>query len=309
MRDLVLSLLMLTFVAGTARGLVINGGTGTENFTAPPGTGNPGFANVGDNGIYLGNYSGQFWVLTVTHIGAGSIVLNGNTYPAVSGSSIIVRNQDNSTTDLTLFRIASDPGLPNLTLLSGANPALNSTIRMVGDGRTEGASTFTQWGITTNPGANDDVWTAGAGTDKSGYTTVAGAGMRWGDSRMSGTASYDIGTGVTSSFYMNYTSAAGRTMAQVGDSGGAAFYFNSGNSTWYLAGVLGAIGTFGSGQSPDNQPANTAVFGNVTLAASIPSYHSFITTAIPEPSTYAALAGALALLGTAWFRRRRTVAR
>ena len=56
----------LLAVLPVARAIVITGGTGTQNFTAPAGTGaasDPGFANVGPNGVYLGNYGGNFWVL------------------------------------------------------------------------------------------------------------------------------------------------------------------------------------------------------------------------------------------------------
>ncbi len=187
------------------RGIVIHGGTGAQNFTAPTGTGaasDPGFANVGPNGVYLGNYGGNFWVLTATHVGAGDIFLNGSTRTLVGGSAITVLNGDSSPTDLTLFRISTDPGLTTLNLLSGANPPASSVVRLIGDGRTEGAGTFTEWGITTNPGANDDTWTAGGGTDKSGYTTVAGSGVRWGDSFVGGNTTYDIGSGSTAAFVM-----------------------------------------------------------------------------------------------------------
>ena len=65
-----------------ARALVIAGGNGTQNFTAPTGTGfssDPGFANVGTihglGGVYLGNYGGNYWVLTASHVGLGDLTL------------------------------------------------------------------------------------------------------------------------------------------------------------------------------------------------------------------------------------------
>ncbi len=290
-------LCLALLLATRAAAIVIHGGTGTQNFSAPTAGegGDPGFANVGDRGVYLGNYGGNFWVLTATHVGAGNIFLNGSTRTFVGGSAVTVLNGDNSATDLTLYRISTDPGLPTLNLLSGSNPTASSVVRMVGDGRTEGSSTFTGWGITVNPGANDDTWAAGAGSDQSGYTTIGNTlGVRWGDSIVGGNTSYNVGTGNTSAFFMSFTNTTGNSMGQVGDSGGATFHFSSG--TWHLAGILGANGIFGSGQSPDNQPANTAVFGNVTIAASIPSYYSFIITAIPEPSAYAGIAGLMVLV-------------
>lgn len=306
MRRSAAPLCLALLLASRAAAIVIHGGTGTENFSAPTGSGpagDPGFANVGDRGVYLGNYGGNHWVLTATHVGAGDIKFGATTYTFAAGSALTVLNNDSSPSDLLLFRITSDPGLPTLNLLSGTAPPVSSIVRMVGDGRTEGTSTFTNWGVTLQGGTNDDIWTPGGGTDKSGYTTVPGSGMRWGDSAVTGYAPYDVGTGSTAAFYMQFSSVTGNSMGQVGDSGGAAFYYNSGDSTWYLAGILGAVGLFHSPATPDNQPANTAVFGNLTFAASIPAYHAFITSAIPEPSAYAAALGVFALAVAVWRRQ------
>ncbi|MBI2814083.1 MAG: hypothetical protein HYX71_07345 [Opitutae bacterium] len=301
MNRVAIGIAVLLAALSGARAIVIVGGTGVENFTAPPS--DPGFANVGNIGVYLGNYGGNYWVLTATHVGPGNIVLGGNTYTMVGGSAITVLNGNSTPTDLTLFRITADPGLPTLNLLSGSNPGASSIVRMMGDGLRE--STFTQWGITVQGGSNDDIWTPGGGTDKSGYTTTGSLGVRWGDSIVVGNTTFNVGTGNTDGFYMGFSNTMGISMAQGGDSGGATFYYTGG--TWYLAGILSAIGTFGSGDSPDNQPANTAVFGNITVAASVANYNSFILSAIPEPSAYAILAGLLAL-GLAGIVRRRNAA-
>lgn len=57
--------------------------TGTDN-TNPP-LDDPGWANVGVRGICNGVYLGDRWVLTVAHVGAGSVVLDGTTYSAAAG--------------------------------------------------------------------------------------------------------------------------------------------------------------------------------------------------------------------------------
>ena len=117
---IVLAAFLLLPPAG--RAIVIAGGDGTQNFSAPGD--DPGFANVASNGVYLGNYGGSYWAITATHVGAGNMVLGGLTYTYVPGPAVTVRNDDNSPSDLTLFRISSDPGLGTLAL-AGANPGTN----------------------------------------------------------------------------------------------------------------------------------------------------------------------------------------
>ena len=101
-----------------ARALVIAGGSAANN--SDPGTGLP-WANVGSvggaSGVYLGSYGGSYWALTASHVvGSGSslanLVLNSGTFNFVPGSGVVVRNGDNSTTDLTLFRVSTDPAWP-----------------------------------------------------------------------------------------------------------------------------------------------------------------------------------------------------
>lgn len=300
LQRLITSLLLGFAVATSAWGLVINGGSGTGQTTAP-GSGVP-WDNVGSiggtTGIYLGTFGGSYWALTAAHVGAGNLNLGGTTYNYVSGSSIRVLNADNSNTDLVLFRLASDPGLPNLTLTSIA-PTVGAGVVMIGRGGVEGSINY--WNVTNGPGAADAVWTDlgsnSSGSNIGGYYVASSIGMRWGTNAISGSTSYDIGTGVTTALYTDFSGAvAGDAQGSSGDSGGAVFAQYGGD--WLLVGVMGAIGTF------ENQPGSTAVVGNVSYLASIAAYNSFITAAIPEPSSWALAAG---LLGGAavCLRRRR----
>jgi hypothetical protein len=303
MRRIAAPLCLALLLATRAAAIVIHGGTGTENFSNPGG-GLP-WAYVGSvggaSGVYLGNYGGNHWVLTASHVvGSGAslsnLVLDGTPYSFVPGSGVVVRNGDTSTTDLTLFRISGDPGLANLQLAI-STPVNGSTVTMVGRGNEEGSINY--WAVTVNPGASDDVWNnqggTMAGSNRSGYLWAANGDMRWGTNNVEGTTTYNVGTGLTTAFFTDFDSGGSDAQGATGDSGGATFYYNG--VAWELAGIMGAIGGF------ENQPASTAVIGNITYSANIATYYSFITSAIPEPSTYAAACGALAL-GFATFRRR-----
>jgi len=306
MRRIATPLCLAALLAVRAAAIVIDGGTGTENFT-DPGTGVP-WAYVGSvgggSGVYLGNYGGNHWVLTASHVvGSGSslsnLVLDGTPYSFVPGSGVIVRNGDTSTTDLTLFRISGDPELPNLQL--AISTAIGSSaVRMTGRGNKEGSLNY--WAVTVNPGANDDVWndlgSNPTGASAFGYLWAANGDLRWGTDFVGGGTTYNVGTGNTTAFYTTFSSGESEAQGATGDSGGATFYYNG--VAWELAGIMGAIGGF------ENQPASTAVIGNHTFSADIATYHAFITSAIPEPSAYAALAGLLAL-GAVMLRRGRAL--
>lgn len=270
-------------VTAAARALVVDGGSASNSVN--PGNGLP-WNNVGTvsgaTGIYLGTFGGGYWALTAAHVGAGNLTLGGITYQSVAGSTVRVLNGDNSNADLVLFRLASNPGLANLNLAT-VNPATNSTVTMVGFGQVEGALNY--WTRTVVSGANNDTWlalgTSSAGANISGYLLAASTGQRWGQNQVAGTASYDIGTGVTQSFYTIFS--GNDAQGALGDSGGAAFFYNG--SSWFLAGMMGAVGLL------ENQPSGTAMAGSATYLASIATYNSFITAAIPEPSTWAVFLG------------------
>lgn len=289
-----------------AHALVV-AGVALSDLTSAPAD-DPGWANVGNNGVYLGNFGGEFWVLTARHVGAGSITFGSSTYGAVANSSVIVKNSDNSNTDLLLFRISSDPGLPTLDLAS-SHPNAGSVVTTIGDGSSGGATQLF-WSVNTNgnttgstSGANWS-WTLlpdATGSNASGYA-YSGSGKRYGFNTLDSLSTYNVGTGLTTAYVADFDAIVGESQGAPGDSGGAVFFKNGSN--WELVGIMGAVAGYNS------QPGSTAVFGNVTYYASVPVYYSFIADAIglpvavPEPADFALAGGALVLGVSLWRRRR-----
>lgn len=316
-RAVFLLLLSAALAPLSLHALVVNYGNGTQNKTDPgydlPWD-NVGTTATGASGVYLGTFGGEYWVATASHVGASNFTLGSTTYSYVSSSAVQIAGSD-----LTLFRIASNPGLGSVTLAS-SSVAVNDLVTMVGVGRVESA--YTKWNI--NTATNPDTWnvTTGVTYDKHGYTTVAGAGPRWGFGYVDLThLSYDVGTGATQSFAMGFvdgisvvapsaatfgSATVARSMGQAGDSGGAAFVYNYDTSEWELAGILGAVGLFQGASEINGQPGNTAVFGNVTYAIDLAAYRNDILAVvpIPEPAAFAALTGAIGWLLVLRRRRR-----
>jgi hypothetical protein len=280
---------------------------------APPATNNnmsapvddPGWLNVGDRGIYLGNQ----WVLTANHVGAGTTVFPGvGTFAAVSGSSVRLQNPMGQgltmDTDLLLYRLASDPGLPTLSIAS-ATPAPGELLTLIGDGNAVTPSTMeTHWQVTGS--SPNFTWTeVPSGGNAHGYKSNTQAKL-WGTNRVENdepifnemdadhTTVVNTGNGDVISLFTDFDNpndavsgpTSSEAQALTGDSGSAIFYKENGN--WVLAAVTHAILTF------EDQPmlGLTAVYGNLTLGADLASYRDQIlqVTAIPE-------AGGLALVG------------
>jgi hypothetical protein len=303
LRILVLTLSLV--IASVLRGVVIAGDNGSTNTSAP--ANDPGWANVGiigsASGVYLGNYGGNYWVLTASHVGVGSILLEGNTFAPVNGSAVRVQNSDGSNADLLLFRIASDPLLPTLTL-SASRPTNTSQILNVGAGLDRVASPLTGnqvAGWTLSGSGASLAWQEQippAAVNVVGYYEGNTRTKRWGVNNIEASDVLDYGHGLTTVFISDFDIVTGESQGATGDSGGAAFFKNGAN--WELAGIMGAIGLY------QNQPANTAVLGNVTYYADVANYRSFILGAIPEPSEVA-LAGGLAAMAVVAWRRRKPV--
>jgi hypothetical protein len=236
-------------------------------------------------------------VITGWHVGENDFILNGTTYSRVLGSSIRVKNADNTDTDLRLFRITSDPGLANLSMITSPL-AVNSSLTLIGYGRNRETGQ-THWNITVVPGPDNDIWTEVTPpppANASGYKWATGNTKRWGTNTLEGFQTFNAGNGNVTGFYTDFDNTTNEAQGSTGDSGGGVFYFDG--TQWQLAGLMLAIGGF------DGQPSETSVFGNRTFMADLSEYQSWIMVAIPEPSTYALLLLGVAVLGwTRWQRR------
>lgn len=289
-------------------GVVLSGGTG--NTTAP--ADDPGFANVGvingASAVYLGN----LWVITAAHVGAsqgGSVLFNNVTYTIASPVVRLTNNGESEMsqdTDLVLFQINVDPGLPPLEI--SANPATTGqAVTMIGNGRDRQQQLY--WNVTPVAGVNNDVWVASdpaSGYNVTGFQiATSGSGTtRWGTNTVAGgELNINTGSGDVFSFATIFDSGnPNDAQAVTGDSGGAVFRKTA--DGWELAGIMHAAGT---ASALDNFPPN-AVFLNhsATFAADLSFYRDqilSITSPVPEPASALLAGGGLLLLGG---RRRRT---
>jgi Trypsin len=281
------SLLSITSVHGV---VVISG---ASNTTAPGGQ--PYFNNIGRVGDEVGGASGIYlgdrWVLTAAHV-AGSLPANasfgGTSYATQPGTYHHLANPlgygMSTFTDIVLFRLASDPGLPSLDI-HNSTPTIGDDIMMIGRGRSQEA-TPTYWDVTVVAGPGNDIWTEltfpNPSIDAAGFKTTATQAVRWGENDVGTTGlTINYGAGDVRMFTTTFDSGAKTHEAQavVGDSGGAVLFHNGVN--WVLSGMMGAVGTY------ENQPggANTAVIGNQTAIADLSFYRTAILGVIPEPSS------------------------
>jgi hypothetical protein len=193
-----------------------------------------------------------------------------------------------------LFRIDSDPSLPNLNISTSA-PAIGSEVTLIGDGLDRDTS-LTLWTVDTS--TTPFTWSeGGVSPNASGFQSLGTSTLRWGTNVVTDEGSdtvINIGSGDSRAIKLTYDQAGGDNEATlaVGDSGGALFYKNG--SDWELAGIHQAVGTF------SGQPSNTSVFGNLAYAGDLSFYRDEIlaVTAVPEPlhSTLALALGAVLIV-------------
>ncbi len=243
-------------LAAPASAVIIASGDGTGNTTPPPD--DPGFAHLAQldwlNGVYIGNG----WVLTANHVGIRDAVLGGQVYEAVAGSRIRLSNPTGGNApDLILFRIARDPGLPELPIRSSP-PPIGAEVLLVGQGRNRGASTRSCL------------------PPRDGWLWAPSSQLRWGNNVVEQNG-YDAQAGSTEtrSFYTQFSKqqqTAHEAHAARGDSGGAAFVKNG--AIWELAGTIFAI----------TQCGDAALYGDFTFVADLSYYLDQIESIASVPA-------------------------
>jgi hypothetical protein len=245
----------------------------------------PGFANVarsGENGSVI--YLGAGWALTANHVSLTSSINFGGTWFTVDTSSVRqLKNADNSSTDLKMFRVQGEPQLPNILGSFLASAPATGHVFMIGNGLTRGQEVF--WSVSR--AQSPWVWTeisepAFPGTNHfAGVTIVSPRTIRWGDNMVKESGVYNVGglnvTGFLTQFdklkFTGQNGLANEAQASAGDSGGAVFSYVNGQ--WVLSGVMLAVSGSLSGQ-----PANTALYGNITLMADLSAYRTQILSIV-----------------------------
>ena len=285
----------LILSTGAAHAVIVAGGDGTQNTTAP--TGGQGWDYVGriDHATARSSvtYIDNNWFITAYHVqvldSPSAAILGGSTYSIDAGSWTRLTNSVGGDADLAMFRVTTDvTGLAGVTV---ASPTANGTaLTMIGNGRNR-ATDQAFWNIS---GAS---WTEnGSPTNASGYHWESGSTKRWGNNTKEADAGLvNDGFGITDMFYTDFDAVDGEAQGATYDSGGGVFTENAGD--WELAGLMLTV------IPASDQPGSTAVFGNLTLAADLSLYADQITTtaAIPEPSVL--VLGSMVAIGGFCIRR------
>jgi hypothetical protein len=264
----------------------------------------PGWLNVGDNGIYLGNR----WVITAAHVGALTTTFSdGRSFSVEPGSAVQLKNPSGlgltSSTDLLMYRLTSDPGFPSLSI-APAKPAKGDPVTFIGDGGAiTPTDTETHWNVTQNMDGTHTWTEVPSGGNFSGYKNT-GTRKLWGTNLVENNGPIVANDMVADviSFYTKFdnpngtgsTATASEAQAQGGDSGSAVFEKIGG--LWLLAGV-----TYAVDNPVDNQPDPTsyAVYGDLTFAADLSQYRDQILATIPELNGFL-LVGSIAAIAAIW---------
>jgi len=227
----------------------------------------------GASGVYLGDYGGSYWVLTASHVGSGTFILNSGTYSAVASSTVRITNTDGSNADLVVYKISGSAALDLLPNLTFSSINAGAQVTMIGYG-TDIQTTLTKW--TTSGTGSNMVWTETTGTfNYSGFKYDTTHTKRWGVNTVDGATAGNAGYGTTQLIYSDFDNLSGQAQATAGDSGGGVF-----TASGALAGIMLYVNP---PINTANQPANTVAYGDITYFANMSYYSSRILAVIPEP--------------------------
>ena len=260
-----LALIFASSVAGAApsSAVILATATGTENTSAPspdPGWLNLGVRSVGSLGI---TYLGGGWVITAAHVGTSDVIFDGGpVIERIAATAVTLENSPGVNADLRLYRILSDPGVPDLAVSTGT-PPVGAELLLMGRGTNRG-------GATSYMGY-------------AGWNWAASQTKRWGTNRVAATGLDVVVSGSTTRSFATLfdyqvdvpLDTAFESQASVGDSGGAVFYDRPGVG-WELVGVMHSIdGHMG-------QPPSTALDQNPTFSADLAYFAAEIATITAE---------------------------
>jgi hypothetical protein len=281
--------------APAASGVIVAGGDGTQNTTAPAGLSNwlnvgylPAGNDTGGSGVYIGNG----WVLTAGHVQGGNSTSLPFVLPALdNGQNANFLSQpgvwsalhlpSGALSDLTVFKLNDDSRLASLPVVRfGTTPQVGTGITAVGAGwnRLPGPH---RWQLDLPSDPVNAKWTDVTGLPRtaqaSGYLyDPSHFTKRWGTNATvaltGGAPTEDVQSGqtVTRMFATVFDTTPTSEMQLVnGDSGGGVFVNNR------LVGINLLKADFSHGDpNPDGlgQPANTAVFGNASYYGDVFTY-------------------------------------
>ena len=270
----VVSVVLLCYLTAQTSAVLIASGDGTGNTTAP--ADDPGFDNVGIVGSGTAVYLGFGWVLTASHVGAGSTLFNNVWYSEVPGSAVQLANPsgDGFTpySDLTMYRIQNPPSLlPTEIAWNAATPGTEVT--MIGNGRDRSSSQEAYWTSTWAPSSTPSAY--------AGYIWASTNDIRWGTAVISaGGLAEGIGANSETSFATSFLANSTPYEAQgtPGDSGGGVFAKDPTTGVWTLAGTMFAV------SSEPGQPWGVSVFGDSTFSADLSPYRDEIYQTMGVPN-------------------------
>lgn len=281
-----LAILCVGGICAEAGAVLIASGDGTENTT------NPNFFGwdyVGEVNGLSATYLGDGYVITANHVGPGDFTLDGETYLWVPGSEVQLESNPSNLADLVMFGVSPKPALDPLQIRT-TPPPVGEFLIMIGRGRDRGSDT--SWDPNGPFPPPPDVLL--------GWNWDTTTSKRWGTNEVK-----SLTTGLISgtvSFYTEFDDGEILPEAQAagGDSGGAVFSLNA--SATELAGII-----FAAGPTP-GQPADTALFTNLTFIARLDFYREQIEDVItvPEPALGTGLPFGIALLLMLDRRRKRS---